>query len=146
MYTVDQMFVRAEETLSQTPYCLRCWLKTYRQQHFRPVAFDPLTTQVLNGPRAEAIYFHIKILPGGEKTPMQRPFSKGQRSFIKKRYKEAQEVAQSLSIYHATTPDMIPVFVSLKSIQKSLVPPQPRGGQNAPGSPKYGRIHYGCTF
>jgi hypothetical protein len=29
MPAVDQMFVRAEETLAHTHYCLRCWLQTY---------------------------------------------------------------------------------------------------------------------
>jgi hypothetical protein len=43
MQAVDQMFIRAEETLKHTHYRLRCWLQTYHERHFRPVAFESLT-------------------------------------------------------------------------------------------------------
>jgi hypothetical protein len=44
MRSVNQMFVRAEETLRHTHYRLRCWLQTYHQRHFRPIAFDNVRT------------------------------------------------------------------------------------------------------
>jgi hypothetical protein len=45
MRAVDQMFERAYETLDHTHYRLRCWLQTYHQRHFRPVAFKQLGTK-----------------------------------------------------------------------------------------------------
>jgi hypothetical protein len=45
MQAVDQMFVRAKETLKHTHYRLRCWLQTYHERHFRPVAFDSLRSK-----------------------------------------------------------------------------------------------------
>jgi hypothetical protein len=45
MQAVDQMFIRAEETLKHTHYRLRCWLQTYHERHFRPVAFDSLRSK-----------------------------------------------------------------------------------------------------
>jgi hypothetical protein len=45
MQAVDQMFIRAEQTLEHTHYRLRCWLQTYHERHFRPVAFDRLRSK-----------------------------------------------------------------------------------------------------
>jgi hypothetical protein len=54
IHAVDCMFERASRTLEHTHYRLRCWLQTYHQRHFRPVAFRAL------GPRAsEAGYVSI---------------------------------------------------------------------------------------
>jgi hypothetical protein len=45
MRAVDHMFIRAEETLKHTHYRLRCWLQTYHERHFRPVAFSSLQSK-----------------------------------------------------------------------------------------------------
>lgn len=42
MRAVDHMFIRAEQTLKHTHYRLRCWLQTYHERHFWPVAFTSL--------------------------------------------------------------------------------------------------------
>ena len=45
LQAVDQMFDRADSTLACTTYRLRCWLQTYHQRHFRPMAFKQLGTK-----------------------------------------------------------------------------------------------------
>lgn len=45
LHGIDEMFNRAEKTLTCTAYRLRCWLQTYHQRHFRPVAFKQLGTK-----------------------------------------------------------------------------------------------------
>lgn len=42
MQAADQMFARAEGTLRQTPYRLRCWLNSYQKDGFYPKAMNVL--------------------------------------------------------------------------------------------------------